>query len=225
MNEKDELILLNSWASPFGARVRIAMAEKGINQYELREEDLFSMSPLLLKMNPVHRKVPVLIHNGKPICESMNIVQYIDEVAVFNGKPALLPPDPYSRSKARFWADFIDQKVYGTMRKITRNRGEEQVRAKEELIETLKVLERELGEKPYFGGEFGFVDIALVPFYSRFYAVETLGNFRIEAECPKLVAWARRCLLKETVSNSLPDPLKVYEWVLYVNDKFGIKQN
>ena len=64
---------------------------------------------LLLQMNPIHKKIPVLIHNGKPICESAIIVQYIDEV--WNDKAPILPSDPYERAQARFWVDYIDKKV------------------------------------------------------------------------------------------------------------------
>ncbi|KAB5521719.1 hypothetical protein DKX38_026038 [Salix brachista] len=59
-------------------------------------------------MNPVYKKVPVLIHNGKPICESLIAVQYIDEV--WNNKSPLMPSDPYQRAQSRFWADFVDNK-------------------------------------------------------------------------------------------------------------------
>src|ERR1044072_7520177 len=105
----DEGVLLDFWASAVRMRGRIALAEKGIN-YESREEDLpNNKSPLLLQVNPVHKKVPVLIHNGKPIPESSIAVQYIDEV--WNDRSPLLPSDPYLRAQARFWADFIDKKV------------------------------------------------------------------------------------------------------------------
>ena len=60
-------------------RVWIALEEKGI-KYENREENLSNKSPLLLQMNPVHKKIPVLIHNGRSICESLIAVEYIDEV-------------------------------------------------------------------------------------------------------------------------------------------------
>ncbi|KAM1212674.1 hypothetical protein ACFX2G_004268 [Malus domestica] len=78
----DEAVLLDFWPSPspFGMRVKIALAEKGI-EYECKEEDYVSnKSPLLLQMNPIHKKIPVLIHNGKPVSESLIAVQYIDEV-------------------------------------------------------------------------------------------------------------------------------------------------
>lgn len=100
--------LLDFWPSMFGMRVRIALAEKGV-AYEYVEEDLKNKSPLLLQMNPIHKKIPVLIHNGKPVCESSIIVEYIDEV--WKDNAALLPSDPYQRAQARFWVDFIDNKV------------------------------------------------------------------------------------------------------------------
>ncbi|KAG6755240.1 hypothetical protein POTOM_041058 [Populus tomentosa] len=42
--------------------------------------------------------------------KSMIIVQYIDEV--WSHKPSLLPSDPYRRAHARFWADYINKKIY-----------------------------------------------------------------------------------------------------------------
>jgi len=217
----NEVVLLDFWASMFGMRVRIALAEKGID-YEYKEQDLRNKSDLLLKMNPVHKKIPVLIHNGKPVCESLVIVQYIDEV--WNYKSPLLPSDPYQRAQARFWADFIDKKVYDASRRVWATKGEEQEAAKKEFFETFKILEGELGEKPYFGGEsFGFVDLSLITFYSWFRVYETFGKFSVEAECPKIIAWVKRCLKKESVAKTLPDQKKVYEFVVEMRKKFGLE--
>ncbi|OVA12034.1 Glutathione S-transferase [Macleaya cordata] len=217
----DKLVLLDTWPSPFGMRVRIALKEKGLN-YEYKEENLREKSPLLLKMNPVHKKIPVLIHNAKPISESLVIVQYIDEV--WKEKSPFLPNDPYQRATERFWADYIDKKIFEIGRKLWMTKGEEHEKAKNDFIECLKVLEGELGEKPYLGGaKMGFLDVALIPYYSWFYSYETCGKFKTEEECPKLVDWAKKCMEKESVSKSLPDSEKIYAFVLQLKRRYGIE--
>ncbi|RZC72743.1 hypothetical protein C5167_048228 [Papaver somniferum] len=208
----DEVVLLDFWPSMFGMRVKVALALKGI-KYEYKQKNLRDKSPLLLEMNPIHKNIPVLIHNGKPISESLIIVEYIDEV--WNEKSPLLPTDPYQKSQAKFWADYVDKKVQPNGRKIWASKGDDHEMAKKEFLEGLKVLEGELGEKPYFGGEkIGFLDVAFIPFYAWFYTYEKCGNFSIEEECPKIVSWAKKCLEMESVSQSLSDSEKIYEFVL-----------
>ncbi|KAK7825022.1 putative glutathione s-transferase parc [Quercus suber] len=114
--------------------------------------------------------------------------------------------------------------VYEVSRKVWATKGEEKEAGKKEFLEIFKILEGELGDKPYFGGEtFAFVDLSLIPFYSWFYAIETFGEFNMEAECPKIVAWAKRCLQKETVAKILPDQKKVYEFVGQMRKRFGLE--
>ncbi|PKU71562.1 glutathione S-transferase U24-like [Dendrobium catenatum] len=210
--------LLDFWMSPFGQRCRIALAEKEV-EYEHKLEDLSKKSDLLLKSNPVHKKIPVLIHNGKSICESLIIVEYIDEV--FPGKTNILPSDPYARSHARFWADFVDKKVYDSGSKLLKSKGKELEEANKELIGIFKTLETELGEKKYFGDDaFGLVDIAFAPFTSWFYTFEAFGGFSVEKECPKLAAWGKRIKERESVAKSLHEPTKVYDLFCEIRKKF-----
>ncbi|KAG2606895.1 hypothetical protein PVAP13_4NG209511 [Panicum virgatum] len=69
------LVLLDFWMCPFGQRCRIAPAEKGI-PYEYSEQELLGARSDLLRSNPVHKKIPVLLHDGCPVCESL-IMKYI----------------------------------------------------------------------------------------------------------------------------------------------------
>ncbi|KAK7324416.1 hypothetical protein VNO77_27952 [Canavalia gladiata] len=207
----DEVILLNFWLSPYGMRVRIALEEKGI-KYENREEDFSNKSPLFLQMNPVHKKIPVLIHNGKPVCESLNVVEYIDEV--WNHHSPLLPSDPYQRAQARFWANYVDTKVNEIALRFWKTEGEEKEAAKREFLECLKLLEKQLGDKPYFGGDkFGLVDVALIPLVYGFYTYSFYNYFIKDAQYPQITAWVKRCAERESVSKCFPEEQKVKEFV------------
>lgn len=112
----DDVKLLGARASPYANRVQFALNIKSIN-YEFILERLPDKSDLLLKSNPVHKKVPVLIHasNNGTICESLVIVEYIDEFWSDGRRPSILPSDPHDRAIARFWASYIDQKVNKTL--------------------------------------------------------------------------------------------------------------
>ncbi|XP_037409812.1 glutathione S-transferase U17-like isoform X2 [Triticum dicoccoides] len=104
--------VLGRWPSPFVIRVLIALGLKGVD-HELVEEEAGNKSELLLASNPVHKKIPVLLHHGRPVSESLIIVQYVDE-AWASQAPALIPSDPYARAAERFWAQYVDDKVWFT---------------------------------------------------------------------------------------------------------------
>ncbi|URE22376.1 glutathione s-transferase [Musa troglodytarum] len=111
---------------------------------------------------------------------------------------------------------------YGS--RLWKLKGEAQAATKEEFIVILKLLEGELGAKKYFGGDaFGFVDIALAPFVSWFYSYETSAGFSIEEAAPKVAAWAKRSMERESVANAVSHPDKIYEMVGVLKKKFGVE--
>jgi glutathione S-transferase len=105
---ENKVILHGSFASPYSKRIELALRLKSI-PYQFVQEDLQNKSQTLLRYNPVHKKIPVLVHNGKPISESLFIIEYIDET--WSNGPHILPEDPYRRSKVRFWANYIQLHV------------------------------------------------------------------------------------------------------------------
>jgi len=226
MEEEEQVKVLSLWASPFGMRVLIGLEEKGV-KYEYLEENLSSKSELLLQMNPVHKKIPVLIHNGKPVCESLIILEYIDE-AWASSNP-FMPSNAYGRARARFWADFVDNKVLEDgASPILKYKGEAQEEGKRNILEYLGLLEGALNElsggiKPYFGGEqFGFMDIVFIPFVSWFVGWETMGNWKIplDTQFPRLHEWVNACMDRESVKKILPHPEKIVELAVQVRNKF-----
>ncbi|KAJ8771591.1 hypothetical protein K2173_026768 [Erythroxylum novogranatense] len=224
--------LLGYWASPYTIRVKWALKLKEV-EYEYVEEHLPEKSNLLLQYNPVHQKVPVLVHGGKPLAESLVIIEYIDDV--WKQHP-LLPQDPHERAEARFWAKFADEKVcvlldcggtfcfrifvlelngqwryyYYCVPPIMRSfvtEGEEKATAAKEAREHLKTLEGALQGKQFFGGEtIGFVDVAAgwIGIWARIVEQITNVNLIDEETMPLLAAWFAFFLELPIVKQCLP---------------------
>ncbi|MED6216384.1 putative glutathione S-transferase [Stylosanthes scabra] len=205
---EEDVKLLGVLGSPFVCRVQIALKLKGV-EYQFVPQDLQNKSEELLKYNPIHKKVPVLVHNEKPINESLIIVEYIDEA--WKGK-SILPADPYQRALARFWAKFIDDKVFIAAWKsvftVDKNEREKNV---EEVHEAFQILEDELKGKFFGGEEFGFVDIAAVniafwvPLIQEVAGLQLLTNEKF----PKLYKWSQEFMNQPTIKECLPprDPI------------------
>uniref|UniRef100_A0A0D9XLS0 glutathione transferase n=1 Tax=Leersia perrieri TaxID=77586 RepID=A0A0D9XLS0_9ORYZ len=198
--------------SPFVTRVLVALKLKGV-EYELLEEKVGTKSELLLRSNPIHKKVPVLLYHGKPISESLIIVEYIDEVWASNGAPAILPRDPHDRAVQRFWAQYIDDKIPPAIRVLRSvDIAEEKEKAVGELSTTLQYLEEAFVKcsqgKNYFGGDnIGYLDIALGGLFGWIKAVEKLAGVKLfeEAKVPNLISWADRFRVHPAVMDVLVD--------------------
>eukprot|EP00253_Pinus_taeda_P028515 PITA_28515 len=214
--EKEQVKLLGVTLSPFVVWVCIALDLKGVDYEFIQENFMHPKSELLLKSNLVHKKVPVLIHNGKPVCESMIIVQYIEEAWV-NKEPNLMPKDPYDRAIARFWAAFVDDKLFPSMRPAFFVQGEQLQKEVEVTITNFLLIEEALrtnecfAGKPYFGGdEIGVIDITLGILSAFITGVEkATDNVLIDAEkMPLLSAWLDRFYQFDVVKEAMPDPVE-----------------
>ncbi|KAL5807023.1 hypothetical protein ACOSQ4_029756 [Xanthoceras sorbifolium] len=213
----EEVKLFGVWGSPFSRRVEIALKIKGV-EYEYIEEDLANKSPLLLKYNPVHKKVPVLVHNRKPIAESVVIIEYIDETWKHN---PILPQDPYERALTRFWAKFIDEKCLPALWNSTWSKGKDREAAIEEASQHLNTLENELKDKKFFGGEeIGLVDIvaSFVGFW--FGALQEVSGLELltEEKVPKLCKWSYEVVNQSVIKENLPSRDKL---IAYFSARFA----
>ena len=206
MAEENKVKLHGAWTSPYTKRVELALKVKGI-PYEYVVEDLVKKSPLLLKYNPVHKKVPVLVHNGKPISESFVILEYIDET--WQNEPRLLPEDPYKRAKVRFWAGFFQQQMYETMFLVLKTDGETQEKAIKQLFETFLVFEEGMKDlfpdgTPFDGKNVGLLDILLCSTFGPYKAQEEVLGLKIidQGKNPLLFSWLNALIEVPVVKES-----------------------
>jgi len=143
---------------PYCARVRIAVAEKGI-EYETVEVDLDDRPAWIYEKNPLGR-VPVLEEDTFVLAESAVIDEYLDDRYP---EPPLWPADPAERALGRmlvFRFDDLSRPYYAL------RRGEDG--AADRLDVALGELDALLEGRPFLSGrEFGLADIAYVPWILR----------------------------------------------------------
>jgi glutathione S-transferase len=175
---------------PYCARVRIVLAEKGL-EYETVEVDLDDRPAWIYEKNPLGR-VPVIEEDAFVLPESAVIDEYLEERYP---EPPLWPADPGERAFGRLLVFRFDQlsKPYYALR-----RGEEG--AGERLDSELAKLNAVLDARPYLSGrEFGLADVAYVPWIVRArdrMGVE-LGSF------PALADWLERLSARPSIAAEL----------------------
>ncbi|KAG9452920.1 hypothetical protein H6P81_005824 [Aristolochia fimbriata] len=137
----------------------------------------------------------------------------------------LLPKDPYQRSKARFWAQFVDNSM--TLVNVVRTVGEEQEAARYELVEKLHILEKGLGEdfcggSPYLHGEHpGYLDIVIGTKLMDSQAVEeVIGlEFFDPDKHPLLFKWLTKLKELEVVKETTPAHERTVAYVQRFREK------
>ena len=138
--------LIDAARCPYCARVRIALAEKGLD-YETVEVDLADRPQWLLELNPPSGRVPVL-DDGFTLPESEVIMAYLDER--YPERP-LLPAAAVERAHARVLVHRFDDSLGSDY--YAYRRGDSNDLA--DKLETLEV------------GQSLFADIAYAPWVIR----------------------------------------------------------
>jgi RNA polymerase-associated protein len=181
------LTLYDAARCPYCARVRIVLAEKGV-EVETVEIDLDERPAWIHEKNPAGR-VPVLEEDGWLLPESAVIMEYLDERWP---EPSLLPVDPAERAQARLQILRFDAlaSAYYALR-----RGEDG--AAERLDRRFGELDARLEGLPFVGGrEYGLADVAYVPWVRR--ARSALG---VELDAfPHLSEWLERLAARPAVA-------------------------
>ncbi|KAJ8435276.1 hypothetical protein Cgig2_030031 [Carnegiea gigantea] len=214
-----EVRLLGAWSSVYCHRVIWALKIKGVD-YDYSEEDLQNKSNDLSRYNPVYQRIPVLIHNGKSLVESIIILEYIEEVWPHN---PLLPADPYERAEARFWIKYLEDKS-PTFYSYFRATGEEQEKLATEAKDVLKTLEEKgLREKTFFDGkQIGLTDLCLGWIACWLELMQEAAGVKLlePDNLSRLHAWSRRFKDVPEIKDNIPDEDKMLAYFKGLRERF-----
>lgn len=193
--------------SPFSTKVRIALAEKGLEYETLQvpwtRQTLWGPKlPEFLAVSP-HGKVPVLIDGEATVYDSTVIAEYLEDRYP---DPSLFPADPVARARCRQLEDEADTAMVEEVTPLVQelftkrdDRARDQARvgaAIAALQRRYATLERELAAREYLCGNFSVADIAtfmVVAFAS------SLGVAPGEKQ-PALTEWFQRMLARPCVA-------------------------
>ncbi|MEJ2087572.1 MAG: glutathione S-transferase family protein [Gammaproteobacteria bacterium] len=184
--------------SPFSAKVRVALAEKGLTveiaEIPWNRQKLWGPKPdAFLAVSP-RGEVPVLEDGGIAIFDSTVINEYLEEA--YPAVP-LLPASPADRAECRMWEELADHflavHVTSLIREVFmkpdgQNRDDEVVaEAMRAFSRYLADLEVRLGERSYLSDDYSLADIAtwICLTFAQSLGVDT-------SACPAVQAWQAR---------------------------------
>ena len=190
---------------PFGQKVRIVLAEKGLS-YELVEIDLTQgeqRRPEFRRLNPFGR-VPALVDEDTTIYDSTIIAEYLEDEYP---EPPLLPDVGSSalRAQARIWEDIADTsftvqvgQLMAEMGKAEAERDSNRIQRLQQWVEQmLSFLNHQLQGQDFLASQFSVADIGFVP---RLLVLKELG-LDPAANRGNIDGWLKRMLERPSIQN------------------------
>ena len=187
--------------SMFGAKVEIAVHEKGIPFELVMVPFDWAMGydpkhPDVLRINP-KRQVPVLIDGDVELFDSTQIFEYLEDV---KPRPPLWPGSINGRALARQLEHRSDEVYFPHIIRLMGLDDKPQdpaaVASRDAAARYYREMEKALGDGDWLAGYYSFADIA-------FYMAQLFGHRKgapITQDTPKLLAWRARMTARPAVA-------------------------
>ena len=192
----NELKVYSGPLSMFGAKVEIAVREKGIAFDLVMVPFDFAHGytpkhPEVLRINP-KRQVPVLIDDNVEIFDSTQIFEYLEDRWT---EPPLWPRSIAARAEARRLEHCSDEVFFPHVIRLMNLRGNpdpvdapEWKQAQAGIETYYHAMERLLRDREYLADQFSYADIAF--YMAQFFAAR--HTVPMTAKHPNLLAWRKR---------------------------------
>jgi glutathione S-transferase len=156
------LLYLDTKRAPNPRKLRIYLAEKGLNDLPVKQLDLRAgeqRTPEFLQKNPF-AGVPILeLDDGTVIAESLAIMEYLEEIYP---NPPLIGADPVTRALVRMWERRIEIGVYLPASRMVLSKGEVSEHARKTLVARLALVNDGIQGREWVAGRFSIADIMLL---------------------------------------------------------------
>lgn len=198
VNKRSVMTLYSGGSDPYSHRIRLVLAEKGINV------DFIEVVPEqppedLLHLNP-YGTFPMMVDRDLVLYEPDIIVEYLDERFPH---PPLLPVYPVARAKNRQMMSRIERDWYPLIQEIENGTEKEAKVARKKLQDSLISVAPLFVGKPYFlSDEFTLVDCYLTPLLWR---LPKLGVELSAAGAKPIKTYAERMFKRPTFKASLTE--------------------
>ena len=160
-NKKSVMTLFSNDSDLYSHRVRIVLAEKGIN-FETVEVDPANPPEDLMDLNP-YGIVPTLVDRDLVLYVAQVIMEYLDERFPH---PPLMPVDPVSRAQSRMTLRRIQRDWDTCVDKL--EQGKDKAKVAKELSDSLVVIAPIFEMKPFFlSDDLSLLDCAVAPILWR----------------------------------------------------------
>lgn len=196
-NRRSMMTLFSGEADAYSHRVRLVLAEKGIN-FEMVMVGAKEKCEDLIELNP-YNTVPTLIDRELVLYNAQVVMEYLDERFPH---PPLMPVDPVSRANNRLMFHRIEEDLFGLYHAISTGTEKVATKARKELKDHLISVSPIFEQKPFFmSNDFSLVDCALAPLLWRLPSL----NVTLPKQADALLDYAERIFARESFQESLTE--------------------
>jgi RNA polymerase-associated protein len=196
-NRRSVMTLFSDSTDIESHRVRIVLAEKGINveivdvKPDERPEDLIDLNP--------YNSVPTLVDRDLVLYAPQVIMEYLDERFPH---PPLMPVDPVSRAQMRLMLYRIKKDWDSLVETILTGSGKEVEQARKSLRESLTTVAPVFDQKPFFlSDEFTLVDCTTAALLWRLPAL----GVELPSQAKPLLEYGERMFARDSFKQSLTE--------------------
>lgn len=194
-NRKSVMTLFSGLSDLYSHRVRLVLAEKGIN-FDSVNVDPENPPEDLMELNP-YGAVPTLVDRDLVLYDAQVIMEYLDERFPH---PPLMPVDPVSRAQSRMTLCRILRDWDELIAKL--QNGKDKAKAAKELRESLTVISPIFEQKTFFmTDELSLLDCAVAPILWR---LEGFG-ITLPPAAKALEDYAQRLFAMDSFQTSLTE--------------------